>query len=117
MSPGSQKRRSRSLQGQNGSPFWRSFWALFGPGGSLSALPGTFWGVFGSPEALLGDFLANKCENVCFLILKDVCSRLPGSEVWGCQVGARWVQREPPGDHLETLWDDFGVIVSIFGAL
>ena len=41
-----------------------SFWVLFGPGGSLSALLGTFWGDFGPTWALLGDFwtkILRKC--------------------------------------------------------
>ena len=38
-------------------------------------------------------------------------------EVWGCQVGARWVQREPPGGHLGALWGHLGLTMGIFGAL
>ena len=38
-------------------------------------------------------------------------------EVWGCQVGARWVQREPLGGHVETLWAHLGLTMGIFGAL
>ena len=94
-----------------------SFWALFGPGGSVLVLLGTFWGVFGPSGALLGDFLANKCENVCFLILMPLSHGINVFEVWGCQVGARWVQREPLGGHVETLWAHLGVTMGIFGAL
>ena len=80
-------------------------------------LLGTFWGVFGPPEALLGDFLAKKCENVCFLFLMPLSHGINVFEVWGCQVGARWVQREPLGGHVETLWAHLGLTMGIFGAL
>ena len=69
-------------------------------------LLGTFLDVFGPSEALLGDFWANKCEHVRFLILMPLSNGINVFEVWGCQVGARWVQREPPG----AIWGHFGVI-------
>ena len=77
----------------------------------------TFWGFFGPSETLLGDLLAKKCDNLCFLIFMPLSHGINVFEVWGCQVGARWVQREPLGGHVETLWAHLGVTMSICGVL
>ena len=51
---------------------------------------------------------------MCFLFLMPLSHGINVSEVWGCQVGARLVQKEPPG----AIWRHFGVIwVSLWAFL